>query len=271
MSVIIMKLSLVKLCIDFTHDYSTAEPLILDVLEVASIAHLVPFPELEECKETLAKHFCRICVRRAVQAGKENEEDRQLQHVKQLFTSGIGPAELPKKVVQGEDSRVYLAMLQRLTASIEDALETLRPWMDECSRMIHARSADKTGGMWALGISLIALGHIEDGLSFIRQAAAKAGWTCDGCDDDADHKRPALVCEYCFEWFCKDCTLRISEPDLTRFCVPGHRLVDLELPKAAKPGQGIFFRGAVVSMEYCLKILKYELGMNDYDEVRDEH
>jgi hypothetical protein len=125
MSVLILKLSLARVFIEYMHDFTKAEPLVEEIVKVSSVVHSIPLQNLERCREACAKDFCQICIRQALQSGLEMVEDHRLRGIENLLKSGIEPSYVTVKIFWGEKSLLYMALLQRLTGSIEAATETL--------------------------------------------------------------------------------------------------------------------------------------------------
>lgn len=59
----------------------------------------------------------------------------------------------------------------------------------------------------------------------------------------------ASLCQYCFEFFCKDCIAQMHLPRLTRFCVPGHRLLKLDPALTTQSEDHLLFRGSSLATE----------------------
>jgi hypothetical protein len=63
LSVLVLKLSVLKIYSDYAHEYASAKTLINDIIAVASISHAIPIRDFEKCKKLAAKYLCCACVR----------------------------------------------------------------------------------------------------------------------------------------------------------------------------------------------------------------
>jgi len=261
LSVLVLKLSLARLYSEYDHEFVKAEFLIDEIVAIASIPHSVPIHDLEKCKKVIAQDFCCSAVRRALEAGKEDSEDLQLRKVSDLFRAGIRPLDMEEKVLRGEDTILYLALLQRLAGSIEDAISTLRPYWAACLNMLEKFGAHKKVGTWMFGVSLIALGFSDDGLVFIQQVQAESGWRCNGCRIVLEGDHSAYICRYCFWFFCQACYPKLEEPQLTRFCLAGHRCLIINPTLATKIQGHVRHRGAEMRLEECVKLMSAKWGV----------
>jgi hypothetical protein len=213
MSVLILKLSLARLFIEYMHDFTKAEPLVEEIVKVSSVVHSIPLQNLERCKEACAKDFCQICIRQALQSGLEMVEDHRLRGIENLLKSGIEPSYVTVKIFWGEKSLLYMALLQRLTGSIEAATETLKPYMNACMILMRGTTQQQQGiGQWMLGVSLLVLGENEDGLAMVRHIYSSTGWRCSGCRDVVVGPEIAQICQCCLEFFCSECVAQIYLP-----------------------------------------------------------
>jgi tetratricopeptide (TPR) repeat protein len=258
LSALILKLSLWRIYSDYAQNYSQAELLLDEVMAVASIPHAAPLRDLEECKKIAAKDYCCMCVRRALKAGKEDTENLQLWKVLDLYRAGVEPSELEEKIFRSEDTMLYLALLQRLTGSIEDVAKVLQPYLMGCYRLIQKGGARKEVGTWMIGVSLLALGSDGDGLAFIRQIHAEEGSKCDGCKKIVEGRQFLNICQFCFRNFCQACSHHLEPPQFTRFCLPGHRCLPVEPELASTVEDHIVFRNVQMSLDECLNVISTE-------------
>ncbi|KAF1919961.1 hypothetical protein BDU57DRAFT_585975 [Ampelomyces quisqualis] len=106
MSVLILKLSLARLFIEYMYDFTRAEPLVEEIMEISSVIHPVSLQDLEKCKKACSKDFCHIIIRQALQSGTETVEHHQLRRVVKLLKSGIEPSDVTQKIIWGEKSLV---------------------------------------------------------------------------------------------------------------------------------------------------------------------
>ena len=263
MLILTLKLNLFKLYAEYIYDFSKAETLVEEIAEVASVSHAAPLHELEKCKEAVAKSFCRICIRRTLQSGQEDMEDYQLGRVVDLFESGIQPLGLAEKIIWGEDTHVFLALLQRLTGQIETATLTLRPYMAKCMEIMLEAPDQKEAAQWMLGSSLVAMGCHDDGIALLRDVHASHGWSCDGCLQEITGDCVADMCQYCLEIFCQDCMRSIQLPRLTRFCLQGHSPLSIDPTLIVQHDNQIQFRGTAMDIEECLSKITEDWGLND--------
>jgi tetratricopeptide (TPR) repeat protein len=263
MRVLIFKLSLARLFIEYQFDFPKAEVLFSDIMEIASVSHPISLRDLEECKKAIAKDFCRICVRRMLESGNFEGENHQVRKVARLFRSGIEPFDVAEKIFWGERTHLYMALLQRLTGSIEAAAETLAPYMRECYALMHGTPDEQEIGQWMLGVSLIALGRNEDGLDLLCDIHTASGWKCNGCQVVTDGSCIAELCEYCFEYFCQDCVDEIQQPRLTRFCLPGHRGLLIKPSVVDRSEAHIWFRAKAVTIKECLRQIAKDWNLHE--------
>lgn len=169
MSILILKLLLAKLYIQYVYDFAKAETLMEEIVGISSVYHAVSIQDLQKCKAACAKDFCRISFCQALESGLDAVEDDQLRRVQILFQSGIDPADLVEKVFLGVDTHVYLAQLKRLTGSIQTAARTLDEYMVGYMKLTRRKTQQRRDiGQRMLGISLLALGNHEDGLALLR-------------------------------------------------------------------------------------------------------
>ncbi|KAF2027702.1 hypothetical protein EK21DRAFT_102397 [Setomelanomma holmii] len=110
MSILILKLSLSRIYIDYAEDFTQAEPLLEAIMEIASIKHQMPLHELEKIKKMLANEFCRICIRQLLASGNQSGEDTQARKIADLIGSGVEPSNLAAKIFFGEETLLYLAL-----------------------------------------------------------------------------------------------------------------------------------------------------------------
>ena len=262
-SVLLLQVALFNLYTDFQRDFAKAEPLLEAVLEVASVEHDPRIQELEDCKEELAQDYCHICIRKALEAIERNQDgSRYAYRIAKLLKSGILPYDLAEKIVFREKTRLYLALVQRLTGSLQGAVTSLRPYMERCCSMMTESSVRKMSGMRYLAVSLLALGQVDDFLplsSFV--FTSRFGWICDSCGKRAARLEKVAICQHCLTFFCHVCLAKTTV-EQTRFCIPGHGLLHIQPDKYLDAANGILFQGQYRSEQECIAIIKADWGLS---------
>ncbi|KAF2829113.1 hypothetical protein CC86DRAFT_403770 [Ophiobolus disseminans] len=256
LSVFILKLNLALLLEKYAYDYRRAEKLLEEIVHVASIKHQTPIEELERCKKVVARSFCHISIRKSAEAGRNDCAKHYLYTVLALFNSGLEPQDPTKKIVYGEHTHVYLALLHRLNGSIEDAARVLQPLMARCCDLAGEGFLSCAIGIWSLAEPLLTLGETKNATDLLNYVLCTHGWGCDGCGEHTSGNTSTCICQYCFESFCDTCRKGLASPRLTRFCFEGHSVLTLKSSSQGVPRDEIVFRGERIALNDCLVLLK---------------
>ncbi|KAH3966004.1 hypothetical protein HBH52_201850 [Parastagonospora nodorum] len=154
-------------------------------------------------------------------------------------SSGVKPA------------KVFLAQIQRRLGLVT---VTLHPWIAGCWNFLtHGK---RHHVMW--------LGHLD-----ILPDPAPSSWACEFCNQRKNlHEHfhaiqageAAGYCEVCMQMACAECTPLIHTDEYTRFCVSGHRVLEVTL------GGPLVFMGVQMDRERCAEMLRGEFGIDEEDE-----
>jgi hypothetical protein len=217
-------------------------------MEIACLDEEGKNHELERCKRIVGQDYTRICVRKALTAGPQSKEmERSIYNLSRLCRSGLEPREMSQKCFFGEQSILYLAMLQRVSGSESDARRTLTPYLVEsCVMALDEDTNLSRTGLMSLISTLIAAKQTANTMWFVDRVQSQWGWLCAAGRTDADCEADAGICEYCLDYFCGNCFSHL--PDTTSFCLQGHCLVKLSLIRQRKS----LFRGEEVTVSQAV-------------------
>jgi tetratricopeptide (TPR) repeat protein len=266
LSVLILQLALVKLYKNYQYNFVEIEPLMDEIIQVVSIQHDPKIRELEDCKENLARDYCQMCIRKAIAACNAGRVNSQYTHkVEALFKSGVFPYDITAKVIFREKTHLYLALLERVTGSLEDAAHILRPYMQQCCSMRAESQTRNIAGLRYLAVSLLALGQIDDFLPLASFVFVTFGWRCDICGKRASPPNKAVICQHCLDFICQRCLAERETGRVIRFCSPGHHVLAIEPSFFLDEGRMVLFRGSRKCVEDCVALVKQKWGL--YEET----
>jgi hypothetical protein len=136
--------------------------------------------------------------------------------------------------------------------------------MNACMILMCGTTQQQQGiGQWVLGVSLLVLGENEVGLAMVRHIYSSTGWRCSGCRDVVAGPEIAQICLCCLEFFCSECAAQIHLPRLTRFCISGHRRLDINPFRNTVDDSCITFRNSSISIEECMGIIAADWSLAD--------
>ncbi|KAH4924715.1 hypothetical protein HBI79_160450 [Parastagonospora nodorum] len=195
--------------------------------------------------------YSTIGLRAAQTAGKLKNGSLQ-----QNASSGVKPA------------KVFLAQIQRRLGLVT---VTLHPCIAGCWNFLtHGK---RHHVMWLGQIflveALLALGHGTNAMDLLRADPAPSSWACEFCNQRKNlHEHfhaiqageAAGYCEVCMQMACAECTLLIHTDEYTRFCVSGHRMLEVTL------GGPLVFRGVQMDSARYAEMLRGEFGIHEADE-----
>ncbi|KAH5989618.1 hypothetical protein HBI81_157620 [Parastagonospora nodorum] len=124
-------------------------------------------------------------------------------------------------------------------------------------------------GRYSSWTHLLALGHGTDAMDLLRADPAPSSWACEFCNQRKNlHEHfhaiqageAAGYCEVCMQMACAECMPLIHTDEYTRFCVSGHRMLEVTL------GRPLVFMGVQMDRERCAEMLRGEFGIDEEDE-----
>jgi hypothetical protein len=107
----------------------------------------------------------------------------------------------------------------------------------------------------SLGEALLARNHFNDALDLFRSVHDV---TRSSCGDISCRQGNSVVCQNCLDSFCEEYLKEVEEPHLTRFCVIGHRLLELAPGPHCDGYEETGFRGKQLRSIDCLVLIKEE-------------
>jgi hypothetical protein len=274
---LILKYALIKLHKNWLYDDRRAEALIEEIAPIISIRHSPPIEDVGEVTMAIARDYCRICVRKTVEADSDDEKQKYLQAVRKLYDAHMEPYDSTDETNWGVEIDTYLALLHRLNGQVENASSTLRPFIHHCvsTALVMGIYGRDTRAIRALGESLLALDHVKDACDLLHYVHDTRGGSCSSCNNFFRDRENTAMCQHCFEYFCGYCLRDMEEARLTRFCMSGHKLLERKpgphLDKCSYCGKGwrcdegdkIVFRGEKTSVDDCLNLIKGEWNLED--------
>lgn len=235
------------------------EILIEELVEFATLHPHSDTPQLLGCKSDLAKDYFRICVRKASEAGFTSPDaDRYLKKVSDLCNCGIYPYEADEKVLYGERSFLYLALLQHQNNNSAAATRTLQPYLEACQHIILQPVCEDIV-LRASTRMLFALDKMRDAATFLKYVHSRKAWLCENCWEYVPRNRQVAMCRYCFICLCETCFQNQGHSLKWTGCLPRHRLLEFPAIKhSASPKATFKFRGKRMTPRQAIEVLKNE-------------
>jgi hypothetical protein len=243
--VIQIKSCLIGINRKFVKDYHAAEPLILDVIEVACLSNRAAEWTFEFLRWTFGCDYGRICTRKAVQAGPGSAKmERSIHDLLRLSTVGL----------EDEQVFLYLANLQRRNGAVSTFQRTLGPFLiQSCVRTkVQENPELNETGLVNLIHGLVAVGYYDNVFWFLDRVGQQSTPTlsrCEGCGLNAELHRHSAICEYCLDVFCDSCRLNLESH--SGFCIPGHSLLK-------SPSSPTLFRGKDCTIPQAVEMILAE-------------
>lgn len=166
-----------------------------------------------------------------------------------------------ERIIWGEGAEVFFAQIERRLNLTTAATATVKSWIEACCHLLTHESHHNItwAGQLSLVNALLALGHRNDALDLLRADHTPSSWACDFCNQRKDVQasyhaikagESVGYCELCFQMACAKCMPLIHTDEYTRFCVPGHRMLEVKL------GGPLVFRGVQMEKAKCAEILR---------------